>query len=410
MPLMSYQAIDRGGKTVTGEMEAASPEDVTEHLQGMGLFACSVAHKTKPFLGAFRLDDGRAGRKLSLTEQTILAEGLANLYSVGIPIDQALALLARTQKNVSFKSLLEKIRLGVREGRPLSESLSVTQALPGIFVSLLRAGEAGGGAFMKATMNQLSQYLAQEKRLQEKMLTALLYPGILVGMLFLSFFTMLLVVLPQFENIVQDAHMHLDLSAKVLFGLSHALRSYGLVIGLIATGLIVTIYSFGKKVGLRNEVEGRVLAIPFLGQVVRDIEISRFCQLLGVLQKAGIPLPEALGYVADSFQFSYYRDMGRRLAQKVREGALLSAAILQEQNIPDLTRRMIQLGDQSGELGVLLMRAGEMLWQDVEARLNRGMTMLTPLLTILIGTVIAFMMAVIMNIIMSMNDVTMGPS
>jgi general secretion pathway protein F len=403
MATYRFEAVNAQGQTIKGEMEAASSDAVIDHLQRLGHVPLLAHEKSKAsWLQALQT---KASVKIAPRDVLFFTEELATLLQAGLPLERALGLLGSLTDRKNLKAFIDAVLTEVRSGAPLSKALAAQKdMLPGTYIGMVQAGEAGGGAMMDQTLERLAGYLSRMQQTRDAVASALLYPAILVVVAIIAIALMLVFVIPQFEPLFESAGADLPLSTQLLLFVSKALRDYGLVLLVLLAGGMYYARRLLSQPANRQQVDAFMLRLPRIGNVLVKAETAKFCRTLGALQAGGLSLAVALPIAEQSLDNRSLAAAAARTTARVREGHLLSSALEPEPLFPVLMKQMVRIGEETGRLDALLARAGDIHDRDVRRSLARMMTLLAPALTILIGIVIAGIIAAVLSAILSVND------
>jgi general secretion pathway protein F len=402
MPLFHYEALDTKGQLTRGELEATTRAAAIDHLHGLGYRPLAAREKGTGF---FHLSFPLPSQRLAFRDMAFLTQELATLLQAGLPLERALALLASYNTNKSIKTFLDAVLTKLRAGQSFAGALATQKALlPKAYIGLIHAGEAGGGKTLEETVERLAHYLTGAQKTREAVVSALIYPAILLIVATLAIALMLIVVLPQFEPLFESAGVALPFSTQLVMGMSHILRDYWFVLLVL-----IAVLAWGARQALKNparqmKLDHFVLRLPRLGEILARAEAAQFCHTLSALQGAGLSLSVALPIAGESFSNRYLAAALERVTARVREGQLLSTALTAEPIFPPLMAQLVRIGEETGKLDALLARAADIQSRDVQRAMERLMTLLAPLLTIVIGLVIAGIVAAVLSAILSVND------
>jgi type II secretory pathway component PulF len=327
-----------------------------------------------------------AAKPLSAEELITLNEEIAALAKAGLPLDQGLEVLSREMGKGRLKDVTEALATDLRAGFTLPQALDRRQgSVPSYYAALLNAGlRSGKLGDVLATMTRYSSSLAD---LQSTMVSALLYPAIIlvVGIGLLIFVSKM--VMPTFLEIFNSFKMKLPLMTEILFFIGeNSMTVLGLPVLGIAVGLYVTRLALNRSPGGRVLWARFVYALPILGELVRSARLAAFTDLLGILIEQSVPLPEALRLASEASSDPLVLQGGAQVEGHLRDGASLSLALHRQRLVPQLVSWMIGFGERQNTLGSSLRQVAEMYRRKVELRSNLLRTLLPPLLVLILAT------------------------
>jgi len=398
MTLFYYKAITSAGETLEGRMDVASRDDVITRLQDAGNIALDVRDA----------DSGDSGgllavlrRRATLTEAQIVqfTQQLATLLGAGQPLDRALQILLDLPESEKARNLLERVRDVVRGGSTLSDALEAErETFSRLYVNMVRAGEAGGS--LEDTLRRLADYLERSRQLKASVVNALIYPAFLIFMVFVSLFILLVVVVPQFEQMFADMDVELPLLTRIVVGVGATLQNYWLLMFALLVGGVVW---FRRKLAdppSRLAIDERLLRMRVVGDLVRKIETARLSRTLGTLLKNGVPLLGGLTIARNVMGNSALAESIATASNEVKSGSGLGFALAQSKRFPKLAVQMVSVGEESGELDSMLLKVADTFDIEVRNTLERMLAALVPATTVLMTVVVAIiMMAIILPIL-----------
>jgi general secretion pathway protein F len=351
-------------------------------------------------LGLFRARRVRFGHK----DIALFTRELLTLLQAGLPLDRALnVLLDLTASEPKLHGLIDRILKLVKGGAQLSDALD---AQGGVFtrfyVNLVRAGEAGGA--LDVVLERLSEYLERTKELRDTVVTALIYPVILLVMSVVSLMVLLLFVVPQFMELFESAGKELPVPTQIVVGLAEALRGYWWLIALVVVGTVLLLKTQLADPRYRPGWHRRLLWAPLVGDLVRKIETSSFSRTLATLLQNGVPLLTSLSIVRETLNNIAAAERLEIAVVSVKEGSGLAVPMAEVGWLPTLAVQMIKLGEESGHLPDMLERVANTYDKEVRTAVQRLLALLEPILIVGLGIVIAGIIASILMAILSVND------
>jgi len=394
MTQFRYRAVSAAGEMLQGQMEAASLDEVVSRLQDQGhtpldARAADSGAASGGMAGWFKRGAFTGDQLAQFTHQ------LATLLGAGQPLDRALGILMDLPEGASAKQLIERVRDRVRGGTPLSQALDDEHSVfPKLYISLVRAGEAGGS--LEDTLRRLADYLERSQQLRGSIINALIYPAFLMVGVLGSLLLLLAYVVPQFVPIFDDMQVPIPLITQVVLAIGNTLQSWwwALLILLILGVLIAR--SCLRDPAAKLAWHTRLLTMKLIGPLLLKVETARIARTLGTLLKNGVPLLTSLGIAR---QVTGNKALDLALAQaseQVKEGAGLSFALAQAQRFPRLALQMVQVGEEAGQLDTMLLKVADTFELESRRAIDRLLAALVPALTIVMTVMVAFIMAAIL--------------
>jgi type II secretory pathway component PulF len=402
-----YQAFDAAGKAVTGSTEAADANDAMDALRRQGLYVTSVqpagassgAASTAQASSARR---GRMGRRKQLKNLAMFTRQLSVLMTSGTPLVQALGSLERQSSEKAWREVVATLRMKVEEGATLAQAMeSRPEVFDPVCRSLIAAGESGGS--FDQMLDRLATLTRRQMHVRNAVVGALIYPALLVVVAVGVLATMLLFVLPRFAGLFETLDVALPPTTKMLMALSALLRSYWWCVPL--GGLVA---GFAGHTWLHSAVGRRwadsvVLKVPMVGGILKSFAVARIARVLGVLLNGKVPLLEALTLARHTARNVNYVDLIARAEEAVTRGGSMSAAFSVGNLVSPSLCEAIKSGEQSGQMGQLLLSIAEFLDEDNEVVLKSLTSILEPVILIVLGLLVGF---VALSMFMPLFDLT----
>jgi type IV pilus assembly protein PilC len=378
MPSFTYKAVREDGTSVTDEAMARDAAELRQELEGRGYLVLSLEKKRSP------LQRGRGSTKNFL----IFNQEFSTLIKAGLPILQAIELLHKRTENPGFRSTLESVIHDIKGGLALSDAMARHPAyFSPLYTSTVRAGEKSG-----ALVDVLKRFITYQKRMiavLSKLKMSLAYPVFLVVALIAVLSLFFLYVIPNFTKMYSDQGGKLPFLTSMLVSFTSALTQYApfFFIGLLGAG--AGIYLWQKTDKGRVTIDGLKLKIPLVRSLMLQYLLAQITRTLATVLRGGIPLVQALDTTAGVIS---NRVMARQLSEAralVTEGISLADAFERTKLAPDMTVRMIEVGESSGDLPQMLEDVADFYDQEVENRLSVLTTMIEPVLMLTMGLVMA---------------------
>jgi general secretion pathway protein F len=402
MPIFRYVAIDKGGQLVRGTTEAADEPAVIAWLRGQGQLPVRAEAGGGGFLrDLLATEFGRTG--LRRQEVADLTRELSIMLEAGQDLDRALRFLTETAPNPRAARVTEQLRDAVRNGGSLAAALGQhPSSFSRLYVGLIRAAEAGGT--LGATLDRMAVLLERERSLASSIKSALIYPALLVIAAIGSIVLLLTEVLPQFVPLFEQSGAQLPTATRLLIAAGDFVGAYGIyVLGVIILAGVALREAL-RRPGPRLAADRLLLRLPVLGSLAREVLAARFNRTLGTLVVNGVPLVAALGIVRDAVVNLAGVAAVDRATTSAKGGAGLARALGESGIFPVRTVHLLRLGEETGQLGPMALRAAEIHEEKARLGVQRLVSLLVPAITILMGAAIAGIVAALMLAMLSLND------
>lgn len=401
MPVYEYKAVSPTGETVQGTMEAVSLEMVVGKLQEAGNIPLQAREAGQGLLGLGGLRFGNRG--MGAREVGEFTQQLATLLGAGLPLDRSLQVLKDLSENERVRRTVGEIRDRVREGGNLSDALEAQHgAFSRLYVNMVRAGEVGGT--LDSTLLRLSDYLERSKELRDSVISALIYPVLLILLAAGSLVLLLVYVIPQFTPIFEELGGDMPFITKVVLAVGGVLQNFwwGLIgLAVLAVTLFRRMLADPQK---KARWDLRVLGMRWVGDLVGKLETARFTRTLGTLLVNGVPLLSALAIGARVVGNSVLRDDIEQTAKQVKTGGGLARNLANTGRFPRLALQMISVGEETGQLDRMLLKVADTYDREVRNTIDRLLSVFTPVVTLLLAVMIGTIVLSVLLAILSIND------
>ena len=404
MPLFRYTGVDMTGKRCNGTIEAPNAYTVADYLHGRHLILLRADEVRKAGgLMAFLTADLVLKRGLSRQAVALFTRELAVMLEAGQDIDRALRFLVETSDSKAARTIMQSLRDQVRGGKSMAAALANhPETFSRLYISLVRAGEAGGQ--LAASLSHLADLLEREAKLTATVQSALIYPALLVVASVGTIVLLLVYVVPQFTPIFDQAGAELPVQTQILIGLGDFMRNYGVLMLIFWLALGLLCYRLLQIEKARLAAERAVLKLPVVGGLVRTTQAARLARTLGTLLHNGVGLVGALEIARGALgSLIAVRALSDAVA-KVKEGGRLSAALAMHDFFPLQTIHMLQLGEETGRLGDMALKASDIHDNQVQQTVQRLVALMVPVITIVMGVVVAGIVGSLLVAMLSLND------
>lgn len=392
----SYKAVDTQGKMESGKATADSRDQLFNLLKAQGKIPLEVKND-------LRLAVNLPSRKFSRQERLNFTQQLAGLLAAGISLERALAILVRLSSGTATVSLISKLNQSIHEGLSFTAALEAfPQEFSTIYISMVRAGEAGG--VLPEVLKRLAQYLEEEIALRRFIISSLIYPALIVTSSIAALIFFVSDVIPKFQDIFEGIGSELPLITRVVMFAGNSLTRYGWVVALlIAFGLIW----FGKDVATP---EGKLrfdrikLRLPLIGEIQQKMVVAKMAMAMSLLDRSGVPLLNGLQISADIVGNAIFTRALRVVEQEVKAGYTLAQSMANQKVFPLLAIEMIGVGEESGNLSEMLGQVAKTYEAEIKNALGIFLAVFEPVLILLMVGVIAILAVAVLLPIVNLNS------
>lgn len=394
MPLFDYKALQLDGAIAHGQLEAAGRAEAFRQMEGLGLRPISLAEKAAgsspktngaaaPAGGGLSLKLG--GDKITPRELENFTRLLSSLLAAGVPLSRALTILHKEATSPAAAAKWREIHGLVIDGMSLADAMAKSpETFPRVYVAMVQAGETGG--FLDLVLAQIADFQAREKEMRSKVMTAMLYPAILLVLALGVVVFLLTFFIPRFQLIFASNNAALPLLTQIIVGISHAVRSYGLfLVAAVVVGM-VSLRSWFKSENGRRTWEGMILRSPVVGPLVAQFAMARFSRMLGTLLGAGVNLVQALNVARKSIGNQILVDAVSESITRVSEGGQLGQSLANCKGLfPGSVIEMISVAEESGKLDTELVRIANVTEGDLDRQLKTAVAFAEPVMLFFIA-------------------------
>jgi general secretion pathway protein F len=404
MASFRYKAVTTAGALTTGVLDAESEQDAVAQIRALGHLPVTA---TLASAARWRTLAINAIPRRAQSPRTIAVamQELGALLQARLPLDRALAILAELEETKRLRAPLARVLAGVRGGMSLADAFEETGIFPKSIVTMVRAGEMGGN--LEATLARLADYLARSAAIRDTVVSALVYPAILLCTAGLSIVFILVFVLPEFAPLFAQAGKALPASTQIVMDVGTFVTDYWWLLGAGSLAAFLLLRRAMKTPAFRQGWDSIVLRLPVLGDLVLKTDVERFARMLGTLLTNGVALPQALLITRETLSNSVIANAVGETAARLKEGEQLASRLRQTGIFPALSLDLIRVGEETGSLDEMLLKQAELYEREVKHAVDRLLALLVPLLTVLMGMLVAGLIASILVAILSINDLAL---
>ncbi len=398
MAVFRYKTYDNSGKLISGVIDADSASHATSKLKSKGLFPFEVSKE------AFNLVAGkrREGGRIAPSELAVFTRQLATLAASGMPLVESLTALSEQTSSGALKKTIADVKERVSSGSALSDALSsYPRYFSSTYVNLVRAGETSGS--LDEILEELADLGERQEAIKGKVTAALAYPVFMTfigtGVLAVLF----ILVLPKIISIFDNMGRSLPLPTRMLIGLTDFIHGYWpfLLAGVVLLSIIL--YRAGKTKKGREQIDRLLLRLPFAGNLLCKLDVSRFSRTLALLLKGGVPVTQALDIAKETVKNSVLAKNIALARENIAEGGDLASTLKEERLFPPLAVHMIAVGEKGGSLEGMLLNVANSFDREIETLTGAVASILEPLLIVAMGIVVGFIAMAILLPIFDMN-------
>lgn len=376
-----WEGTDKRGQKLKGEELGKSANLVKANLRKQGINATKVAQKRTSIFG-------EGGATIKPRDIAVISRQLATMMKAGVPLMQSFEMIAGGQTNPRLKDMLNAIKADVEGGSSLSEALNKFPAyFDELYVNLVRAGESAG--VLDVVLDTIASYKENLETLKGKIKKALFYPAAVIAVAILVSAVILIYVVPQFESLFQGFGADLPAFTRMIVDMSDFMVSYWwLMLGVVVGAIFGFTAALRRSRNFARLVDRTMLRLPIIGQILHNSAVARYCRTLAITFRAGVPLVEALETVAGATGNIIYDEATKRIKDDVSVGHQLNLAMKQVNLFPLMVIQMTAIGEESGSLDTMLIKAAEFYEQEVNNAVDALSSLLEPFIMVIIGVMV----------------------
>ena len=402
MPVYSYKGVTNAGRATRGFVDADSDRSARQKLRREGVYLTELAESA----GSLPTPAEERSRRFSFSflrsipgsDLALATRQLATLLGAGIPLVESLGALTEQVEHARLKSVIGQVRDRVNEGATLADALARAGPFSELFVSMVRAGEAGGA--LETVLRRLADYLESQVRTRNRVISIMLYPAMMMGFAVLVVVALVTVVLPQITQLLESMNMPLPWYTQVIISGSRFVRTWWWALLAVAGLAAIALRAVIRTERGRESFDALKLRLPVFGRVIRVLAISRFTRTLSTLLAGGIPIVRSLEiskFVAGNHVIGEAID---RAKESITEGSSIAAPLRRSGQFPALVTHMVDVGEKSGELEAMLAKVADTYDEQVETAVTRLTALLEPMLIlIMVGIVLFIILATLVPLL-----------
>jgi type IV pilus assembly protein PilC len=382
MPSFVWKGKSRSGQFQEGILLADTRDGAAATLRRQQIQITSLREKGRefPFLPKF---PGRVNQK----RLAVFTRQFSVMLDAGLPLVQCLEIMGEQQDQVKFAEIISKVRTDVEGGMSLAEAMQKQPAaFDELYVNMVAAGEAGG--ILDVILNRLAAYLEKVVKLKAQVKSAMIYPVTVITIAIGVVWIIMWKVIPVFAQLFAGLGGDLPFLTKVVVAASKIIGTWSPAIILALVIIFFALRAYHKTYRGKRVLDGFVLKIPIMGELMRKIAVARFCRTLATLTSSGVPILDGLEITAKTAGNAIIHDAVMAVRKAVEEGKTLSGPLGQTKVFPKMVVQMIHVGEQTGALDQMLSKIADFYEDEVDTAVEGLMKLLEPLMIVFLGGII----------------------
>jgi len=383
MPVFNYTARTTTGELQSGSIDLPSENDVIAHLRKNRMIVVKVQQAPKQLKLSF-------GGGVSTRDVVIFTRQFATMINSGLPLVQALDILAEQTENKALKDVTRAVVYDVESGQTLADALRKhPKAFSDLYVNMVAAGEAGG--ILDTILLRLATFMEKNDALVRRVKGAMIYPAVIFSVMLVAVVILLIFVIPVFANMFASMGGQLPLPTRIVMGMSAFLKHYWWMLG---GGIVLLVWGtrrYYKTPTGRLNLDKLLLAMPVLGDVLRKSAVSRFTRTLGTLIASGVSILDGLEITAKTAGNRVIHDAVMESRNSIAGGETIAAPLQKSKVFPPMVISMIAVGEQTGGLDEMLSKIADFYDEEVDAAVANLLSAMEPIMIVLLGGVVGGM-------------------
>jgi general secretion pathway protein F len=406
LALYTWTGYTDTGKENRGMVDATSLREAKLKLRSQGVYVSTIAEEvaasTMPKAGTLSLKDlfGRVKKE----DVAVITRQLSTLVGASIPLVEALSALYEQMDVPILKKTMAQVRDAVNEGASFADALSQHKKIfPDLYVNMVRSGEASGA--LDIVLLRLAEFLEGQQRLRAKVGAAMIYPAFLICVAFVVVTFLMVSVVPKMVNMFESMHQKLPLVTRILIATSGFLGKTWWIILIAVVAVIYLIMRWQKTEHGALRFDRFRMRMPLYGQIYIKLAVARFARTLGTLLASGVPIIESMRIVQTVVQNKVMETTLQAAISDVIEGSSLGATLRKSGVFPPIVIHMIEVGERSGTLEDMLMKAADAYEEDVATAVAGLTSIIEPIMIIVMGVTVGFIILAILFPMLEMSQI-----
>ena len=387
MPVFVWEGKTAQGKILKGEMEAASQEAVFARLRSQRIQPIPARVREKGKGLEKELTVPGFGAKVTAHDVMLFTRQFATMIDAGLPIVQGLDILAQQSDNKAFRNTIKTIKQDVESGFTLADALKKhPKVFDDLYVNMVAAGEVGG--VLNTILNRIAIFIEKAAKLKSKVKGAMIYPCTIVVVAVAVVTVLLLFVIPVFAELYGGMGKALPAPTQITINISNFFRAYFMYLGAAVVGAIVAIKMYYKTEHGRFNIDGLMLKLPVMGDLIRKVAVARFSQNMSILLSSGVPILDGLAITA--------KTAGNKVVEKaimtarisISQGRTVAEPLTESKIFPPMVCQMVAIGENTGALDAMLKKVAEFYEDEVDTAVANLTALMEPVIMVVLGVIL----------------------
>lgn len=386
MPVYSYSAKDLQGEYHRGEVETLDEYHASTLVRRKKLILISL--KLKNDAGTKFFD--KFFSRVSFSQIVILTRQLATMVQAGLVLAEALDILEEQEANKKLKKVLKDISVDVKGGLDFASAIEKhPDAFPPLYSKLIKAGQASGK--LDTILLNLSTNLEKEREFKSKVKGALVYPAVVISMMFAVMTIMVVFVVPKMLDLYKESNIALPLPTRIMIGLMNIFQGYWWLIIILVIIALTIIRRFRSTPEGKIAIDTIMLKIPVIGKIISLVIMTSFTRTLALLISSGLSILESIKIVSDVVGNNVYKEGLEISYRGVERGLSLSSQLLGLSIFPRIVGQMVKTGEETGKIDEIMFKMADYFEAEADNSLKNATTLIEPLFLVILGLGVGFL-------------------
>ena len=387
MPVFVWEGKTAQGKILKGEMEAASQDAVFARLRSQRIqpIPARVREKGKGLEKEFTIPG--FGAKVSAHDVMLFTRQFATMIDAGLPIVQGLDILSQQSENKAFRIIVRTIKQDVESGFTLADALKKhPKIFDDLYVNMVAAGEVGG--VLNTILNRIAMFIEKSARLKSKVKGAMIYPATIVVVAVSVVTVLLLFVIPVFAELYGGMGKALPAPTQITINISNFFRAYFMYLAGAIVGIVVALKMYYKTAQGRFTIDGLLLKLPIMGDLIRKVAVARFSQNMSILLSSGVPILDGLAITAKTAGNKVVEKAIMNARVSISQGKTVAEPLTESKIFPPMVCQMVAIGENTGALDAMLKKVADFYEEEVDNAVANLTSLMEPLIMVVLGVIL----------------------
>jgi type IV pilus assembly protein PilC len=387
MSVFVWEGRTSQGKIMKGETEAVSQQAVMAWLRSQRIqpIPARIREKGKGLDKEITIPG--FGPKVKSRDLMVFTRQFATMIEAGLPIVQSLEILGQQTENKLLRSTIQNIRKDVESGFTLADSLKKhPKIFDELYVNMVSAGEEGG--VLNSVLNRVAIFIEKANKLKKKVKGAMIYPCTIIGVAVIVVAILLIYVIPVFAELYGSMGRALPAPTQITINISNWFRAYFVYLVLLLAGVFTALSMYYKTEHGRLKIDGILLRLPVMGDLLRKVAVARFAQNMAILLTSGVPILDGLAITSKTAGNKVVEGAIMKARVSISQGKTVAEPLMESKVFPPMVCHMVAIGENTGALDSMLKRVGDFYEEEVDDAVANLTAMMEPMIMVVLGVIL----------------------